>query len=127
VAGQPRLAVLYKFFLTGRLQSIDYFLAPPDPLATPAPDALAALTEPTGDSYETAVIDGAKDTTGGIVWEKLYLSVHPCAPNQRWQMKMQSLQNNGSRHYDVLHVVCPSTNAERDYYFDITAFYGKLQ
>lgn len=125
VAGQRNLGVRYKFFLTGRLQTIDYFLADPDAKATPPPDALPALVEPAGDAYETAVIDGAKHETSGVDWEYLYLNLHACAPNQHWKTKQQSLQNHAGRVYDVLHVVCPSSNAERDYFFDITSYFGK--
>jgi hypothetical protein len=125
VAGQRNLAVLYKFFLTGRLQSIDYFLAPNDK-ATPPPGAFPALTEPAGNSYDSAILDGAKDEISGVTWETLYLALHPCAPNQRWKMQKQSLQNHANREYDILHVACPSTNVERDYFFDITGYYGKL-
>lgn len=127
VGGQRGLAVLYKFFLAGRLQSAGYFLlAVPDDKATPPPDALPGLTEPAGDSFETAIADMQKNENDGVAWEYQYVALHPCGPNQRWQTKQQSLQNHANRVYDVLHVVCPATNAERNYFFDITAYFGKL-
>jgi hypothetical protein len=125
VSGHPDIKVAYKFFLTGRLVSIGY-LRTSSSGAKPPSDALPALAEAAGDSYENAIVDGQKHEMTGVDWEYLYLALHPCAPNQRWKTQRQSLQRHENRVYDVLHVACPSTNVERDYFFDITSYYGNV-
>jgi hypothetical protein len=97
--------------------------------ATPAPTgnaALAPLAVVSGDSTSSAILDMQQGETDGVAWEYRYLAFHPCTENAHWQLKSQSLLNDGGRAYDKLHVVCPPTKTERDYYFDITNYYGKL-
>jgi len=87
---------------------------------------LPPLSDPSGDSTATAILDVQKDEASGVDWEYRYLSFNPCADNARWQLKNQSLVHEGTREYDRLHVVCAPTKAERDFYFDITSYFGKL-
>ena len=87
---------------------------------------LPPLALPAGDSFATAILDMQENEDAGVAWEYRFLAFHPCAENTRWQLKNQALTKNGGRAYDLLHVVCPATKAERDFYFDITSFYGKL-
>jgi hypothetical protein len=44
----------------------------------------------------------------------------------RWKLQSQSLLSQNGRAFDKLHAVCPPTKAERDFYFDITNYFGKL-
>ena len=85
-----------------------------------------AASRTPGDSFATAILDMQENEDAGVAWEYRFLAFHPCAENTRWQLKNQALTKNGGRAYDLLHVVCPATKAERDFYFDITSFYGKL-
>lgn len=95
--------------------------AVPVPAGTP----LAPLTAATGDALSSAILDVQESETDGVAWEYRYLAFHPCAEDVRWQLQKQSLLNAGGRAYDRLHVVCPATKSERDYYFDVTSYYGK--
>jgi hypothetical protein len=95
---------------------------PFEPSSVPA---LPSIADPAGDSYATAILDAQNDEMSGVSWEYRYLAFHPCSGDERWKLKMQSLRNSGGKAYDVLHVVCPSTNAERDFFFDITRYFGK--
>jgi hypothetical protein len=88
--------------------------------------ALAPLAVASGDATSSAILDVQQDETDGVAWEYRYLAFHPCTENARWQLKSQSLLNEGGRAYDKLRVVCPPTKSERDFYFDITNYYGKL-
>jgi hypothetical protein len=87
--------------------------------------ALAGIADPAGDSFASAVLDVQKGETDGVAWEYRYLAAHPCAENSRWKLQQQSLLRHEGRSYDRLHVICPATNAERDFYFDITPYFGK--
>jgi hypothetical protein len=87
--------------------------------------ALAHIADPPGDSFANAVLDVQKGETDGVAWEYRYLAAHPCAENSRWKLERQALLRHYGRAYDRLHVVCPATNAERDFYFDITPYFGK--
>jgi hypothetical protein len=107
-------------FENGRLRSFQWVTK--TPAAAPA---LPPISEPTGDSLFAAILDKQADETDGDAWEYRYLAFHPCSGDQGWQLKSQALLRDAGHAYDRLHVVCPATNAERDFYFDITSFFGK--
>lgn len=94
-------------------------------LASSLPE-LAAITVPPGDSPSTAILDIQKNETDGAAWEYRFLSFHPCSDKGRWQLKTQALIKDQGRSYDRLHVFCSDSKAERDFYFDISSFFGKL-
>jgi hypothetical protein len=87
--------------------------------------ALAPLTAATGDALSSAILDVQPNETDGVAWEYRYLAFHPCTETARWQLQSQSLLHDGGRAYDRLHVVCAATKTERDFYFDVTSYYGK--
>lgn len=107
-------------FDNGRLRSFQWTST-----AHAAQPALPPLTAPTGDSLFAAILDRQGNETDGVAWEYRYLAFHPCSGDTRWQIRSQSSMHAAGRAYDRLHVVCPATNAERDFYFDITSFFGK--
>lgn len=84
------------------------------------------LSEPSGDSAKTAILDVQQNEADGTSWEYRYLSFQPCDGQALWHLQRQSLVNQGGRAYDILHVVCPTTKSERDFYFDITSYFGKM-
>lgn len=108
-------------FKNGRVFRIHWLTG----IAANAPK-LPPITTPIGDAFSTAISDMQTSEFDGVSWEYSYVAFHPCAPNANWQIKNQSLRKNGNRAFDVLHVKCPSTNAERDFYFDISNYFGKL-
>lgn len=87
--------------------------------------ALAGIAVPAGDSLANVVLDVQKGESDGVEWEYRYLTAHRCAENSRWKLQRQALLHHEGRSYDLLHVICPATNAERDFYFDITSYFGK--
>lgn len=107
-------------FQDGRLRSFEWTTT-----THTAPPALPPLVAPTGDSLFAAILDKQTNETDGVAWEYRYLAFHPCSGNARWQVKSQGLMHAAGRAYDRLAVVCPTTNAERDFYFDITSYFGK--
>jgi hypothetical protein len=94
------------------------------PVPTGKP-ALAPLLAPTGDAPSSAILDVQRNESDGVAWEYRYLAFHTCTDTANWQLERQSLLQQNGRAYDRLHVVCPATKAERDFYFDITDYYGK--
>lgn len=79
-----------------------------------------------GDSIADAIRVVASSGADGVNWEHLYLAVHPCAKNGRWTMTKQVLQRLGGRSYDELTATCSGDEASRVFYFDATAYAGKL-
>jgi len=67
-----------------------------------------------------------RNETDDVAWEYRYLAFHPCDKDTRWRLIHQSVVKQGEHAYDRLHVVCPTTKAERDFYFDNIAYFGKL-
>ena len=88
--------------------------------------ALAPLTAPSGDAPSSAILDLQRDERDGVAWEYRYLTFHPCTESAQWQVENQTVFHEGGRSYDRLRVRCPVTKAERDFYFDITNYFGKL-
>ena len=116
----PSVGVVYEF-AGDRVQSFQWGMA----LAPGAPDR-PDLVQPSGNSIADAILDVQTNESDGVDWEYVYLSYHPCDGTTRWALHQQSLMNEGGRAYDRLHVVCPTTKSERDFYFDITSYFGKL-
>jgi hypothetical protein len=87
--------------------------------------ALTAPPPPSGDRVATAILDLQRNETDGVAWEALYLAYNPCANDTAWKLREQTLLHVGGRAYDRVHVVCPPTKAERDFYFDVTSYLGK--
>lgn len=114
------VAAVYEF-ANGRVRGMHWI----SKLDDARPD-LAPISEPAGDSEGHAILNLQPNETEGVDWEYRYIAFHPCAENAAWKFKQQALRPDGRRTYDVLHVVCPPTKAERDFYFDITSFFGKL-
>jgi hypothetical protein len=108
-------------FKDGRVRSFQWT----QPVADEAP-AHPSLTMPAGDSPGTAILDMQKDERSGVEWEYMYLAFTPCDGDARWKTQQQSLVNSGGHAFDRLHVICPATKAERDFYFNIDAYFGKL-
>ena len=97
--------------------------------AAPAPKekpVLAPLTAPSGDGVASAILDMQANESDGVAWEYRYLAFHPCTQDVSWRLQRQSLLHDGGRSYDDLHVICPLTKAERDFYFDVTSYFGKV-
>jgi hypothetical protein len=84
------------------------------------------LADPAGDSISTAILNMQTNEIDGVAWEYRYLAFHPCGNDGRWRLKQQALMNKEGRAYDLLHVVCPPTKVERNFFFDVTNFFGKL-
>ena len=87
--------------------------------------ALGCVELPAGSSPATAIVDPKANETDGVAWEYAYLRAHPCDGDAQWKVRQQALITAGQRAYDRLHVVCPTTKVERDYFFDITSYFGK--
>lgn len=114
----PTAGVVYEF-QDGRVRSFQWGM-----LDVGGPE-LPGLSDPAGDSTATAVLDVQKTQSQGVNWETLYLGYHRCDDRTRWELTRQSVVREGGRVYDRLHVVCPTTKAVRDFYFDIDSYFGK--
>jgi hypothetical protein len=82
--------------------------------------------QPSGASEADAILDAQNNETDGVRWEYVYLSYHPCDGKTQWVLANQALAHDNRRAYDRLHVVCPTTKVQRDFFFDISSYFGKL-
>jgi hypothetical protein len=108
--------------------TIFYFLLPtvsPSTINPAAGPSLSPLAEGDGSTMETALLDLVPTEQPGVRWDYLYLAFHPCDGTTQWK-RQQSLVRAGAHTYDKMHLTCEPTKAERDIYFDITAFFGKF-
>jgi hypothetical protein len=115
----PSIAVVYSL-QDDRVQSIHWLtsISPEKPDLTP-------LTADSGDAISSAIVDAQRTERDGVAWEYRYLAYHPCTESVRWQLQSQALLRQNGRAYDRLHVVCPATEAQRDFFFDISSYFGK--
>ena len=79
-----------------------------------------------GSSVEEAVrISGIADNTKGVAAEYDYLQKLLGPRGVRWNVKQQRLIARDNRYFDVLTVMLPD-GAQREFFFDITEFFGKI-
>ncbi|HEY1976980.1 MAG TPA: hypothetical protein VGG89_10565 [Candidatus Baltobacteraceae bacterium] len=114
----PGVVVTYEF-AGGKVRSFQWTIP------VTATGAAAVPAEPSGDSATTAILDVQGNEFTGVRWEYMYVAFHPCDEHTSWKPQQQALLHANGRSYDRLHVVCPTTKAERDFYFDITSYFGK--
>ena len=69
-----------------------------------------------GNSYENAIKVGSVQSEYNYLG-KIY--------GKNLKMKMQELESNNDKNYDVITVVDNTSNKEMKYYFDISSFFGK--
>ncbi len=98
-------------------------------LASPAPPPAAAQViadaRHDGSSVEHALIVNAATESDGVQAEMSYIGGLSCDESGRWQVTGQELVPAGGRYYDLLHAVCSVSKHPRDFYFDVTSFFGK--
>lgn len=116
----PTVGVAYSF-QNNRVQRMSWATSAADG----APE-LAPLALPAGDATSTAIADAQKNETDGVAWEYRFLAFQSCADGASWKLQSQSLLHEDGRSYDELHVYCPPTKVERDFYFDVSSYFGKL-
>jgi hypothetical protein len=85
----------------------------------------AAAVDHDGTSQDRAIVDRQPSEKTGVDWEYVYVAYHPCDGSTRWKVNGQSLIR-GPIVYDQLDVACPTTGAKRSFFFDITAYFGKM-
>jgi hypothetical protein len=111
-------------FGNGRLVAAAWFT----PASTDGPQLPGAIpfAEPAGESEGTAILDVQTNDRDGVAWEYLYLRYHPCDAKTAWRISTQSVRQSNARAYGVLEATCPSNGSKRTFFFDVTAFFGKL-
>lgn len=78
-----------------------------------------------GDSMEDAVIIQARTTKEGISAETQYIE-HFCGQrNADWVKKLQGNASDDDKTYDVIQIELKNGSC-REFWFDISSFYGKF-
>ena len=92
---------------------------------TPPPAQVIADALHDGSSMARALVVTATDDADATNAEYVYLRGLGCGTSGSWQVTTQRLIEQGDKYFDQLHAVCSETKSERDFYFDITAGFGK--
>jgi len=79
----------------------------------------------TGLSPEDAIVIEAEDEMRGIAAEYAWLAQHLGQRGKAWELEIQALMQHDGRYMDCLKVKLRDGTV-RDYYFDISAFFGKM-
>ncbi|HEY8313787.1 MAG TPA: hypothetical protein VIG51_06395 [Candidatus Baltobacteraceae bacterium] len=91
-------------------------------------DVLPAYTSaPTlhgGASYADALVVKAANEDVGVRSEYAYIMMHPCAGG-RWKTTHQTLDKHDGVFYDKLSAQCDAGKGNRDFYFNISDYFGK--
>ena len=79
-----------------------------------------------GESPAAAVvIKGAKDIVVGIAAEYYYLEKKYGRQNVSWKLISQNLLHQQNKHFDLL-IIQLGDGSQKEVYFDITEFFGKM-
>ncbi len=80
-----------------------------------------------GASFDDAIVIKAASEDAGVRAEYAYLSLHACDPSGtgKWIAPQQSLVTSGGKSYDKVSARCSVNNSSRDFYFDVSSFFGK--
>lgn len=80
---------------------------------------------PDGTSPQSAVVLKAATDKIGVRSEYIYIAHTKCGDSGSYKAAGQKLLTQEHRAFDVLHAKCSDGTQERDFFFDITDFYGK--
>lgn len=86
------------------------------------------ITGGDGSSLENALIVTATDTNDGVSAQKKYIESQCGEWNKDFLYELQ-LQINHieiERHYDLIYVKMIKDKSKREFWFDVTSFFGKL-
>ena len=73
---------------------------------------------------EAVIILGAKDETEGVDAEYNWLEEKYGEENVEWEMVDQTLLDEGDKQFDLLKIKFSNGNT-KEFWFEITGFYGK--
>lgn len=109
--------IVYEFD-AGRVSDFQWYLSAPSQPALPEP------TAPSGESPAEAILDLQHNDADGLEWERLFVTSADCDNDGvRWTVRRQSTINYQGRAFGMITAVCPTTDTERMFYFDISSFH----
>jgi hypothetical protein len=77
-----------------------------------------------GESMATAIVIKAPNSQIGVAKEYEWVAKHYGRPRVDWNLVSQALLDEDGRYYDLLHIRL-ADGTEKQFYFDITDFFGK--
>lgn len=84
------------------------------------------ITGGDGSSLENALIVTAADTNDGVSAQKKYIESQCGEWNEDFLYELQLQINHIERHYDLIYVRMLKVESKREFWFDVTSFFGKL-
>jgi hypothetical protein len=95
------------------------------PLPPPPAAQVIADAAHDGSTLDKALVVKAATQTDGTNAEVAFLHKLTCENGGSWQISGEEFIPVAGRFFDLYHVSCSTTKLTHDYYFDITASYGK--
>jgi len=83
------------------------------------------FTGGSGESFETAIILNTPNYNIGIKAQSEFISAQLGERNKDWKMKGQALARREGKHFDIITIELRDGSA-KEFYFDISQFYGKF-
>ena len=84
------------------------------------------ITGGDGASIENALIVTAVDTNDGVSAEKKYIESQCGKWYVDFTVDLQMQIDHQGRHYDLIYVKMKKDDSKREFWFDVTSFFGKL-
>jgi len=78
-----------------------------------------------GESADNPIVIMAEDEITGVQMEYMHIEAERCGCGGRWEVLEQALIEEDGRPIDRIHVRCEKCATERDFYFDISSFFGR--
>jgi len=79
-----------------------------------------------GESADNPIVVMAEDEVTGVQMEYMHIEAERCVCGGKWEVLEQALIEHEGKPYDQIRVRCQRCGLERDFFFDISAFYGRL-
>jgi len=79
-----------------------------------------------GESADNPIVIMAEDEITGVQMEYMHIEAERCDCGGKWEVLEQALIEHDGKPYDQIRVRCERCGLERDFFFDISAFYGRL-
>ena len=91
-----------------------------EPLPPPPPGTIVSDKTHDGSSVAKAFQVKASSAAASTAAELAFLGALTCDNGGQWQVSGSQVVASGGRFYDLYQVTCSTTNAARDFYFDVT-------
>jgi hypothetical protein len=94
-------------------------------VSTPRPGNAPTAAPADASALDRAIKVRPQDVASDTQFEYTYVQKTSCGTNDRWTVLGEAIFNARRHNYMRVDALCPSTGETRNFYFDITAVFGK--